>query len=491
MHPQSPFNQLGYYTRSFGWVQPKFENNLQLDILNSSLRKEKYKNLDTDVILLRKPKINAVETKYLFYMNYAIGEFGLAPFDEDEWTTIQWLKDNYPVPGGSIQSPMSSFLAAYGANVPCVIEYANEAIEKRKKVSVKLKRINFDQLNFPSGLSLLEEFVEYIKNGNVRNYDDGDFISSLNEAIISEITLPEINAEIMIDDDIVVEKLYEQSISHIEPNDTTILVSAISQSIVKIGASFYKPAEMALNALLAVGDLADEIIDMENMELLNGNEALPAGKITEFKVTKSADSILLTNLDGISLYSSEDDIRILANYRLGSEVIESETIFIKEPQVALSDFLISTTAGQFGADMTRFLIKNADITTTEFFNKLYPKNTAQELGYNGFIFAGDEIDMEEETIFHQKCNYKNYTHSLTDPFIDRIYCQYKFNLNLHNLVKKFSEPGEPGSWVDEEVFNSIWIDDMPFGFYITSPSEAGDWYYTRYATDLPYTAPEL
>lgn len=67
-----------------------------------------------------------------------------------------------------------------------------------------------------------------------------------------------------------------------------------------------------------------------------------------------------------------------------------------------------------------------------------------------------------------------------DFFGSRIYCQYKFNLNLHDLLKTFSGPSEIGDWSNGHSFNSVWIDDMSFAFYVNN-----EWFYTRYATDLP------
>jgi hypothetical protein len=64
--------------------------------------------------------------------------------------------------------------------------------------------------------------------------------------------------------------------------------------------------------------------------------------------------------------------------------------------------------------------------------------------------------------------------------------QYRLKLNVDLARYEFPQPGVAGGFNEGVAYNSIWIDDMPFGFFVN-----GRWHYTRYATDLPYTPPPV
>lgn len=483
MNNQHSYNQLGYYSRSFGWVESNNNSKSKIDILNSTFLQEKYRNLDVDIILLRRPRIDAVETEYKNHVIMTTGIVGASVFDfANDWRELEYLTSNKPFADGTYNSLLDRNIME-SSNVPVKMRYGNEIIRTKRNVSIKLKKIDFNSLSFPSGLSLLQEFVEYIKNGNKRSYDGStNFISVLNAAVITSKTMPTVEAKMLFDDNIVTEKKYSNKLTHVEPSENSTVISMISKAVFNLVTSVYEPAEKALNAVLTVGGLINSITNATDMEVLFGNEKIPNGTIIEYKVDKDETGIYVTDLDYIYLYHSLSYPTPFT--RTAETSVVSNTKIVHESPTCLLDVVLVNVTSIFASHITKTLLKNVRPDTTTFFRTLVTDNFPQGLGHNGFILAGDVLNPDIGTL--SACNYKSYTHTSFDTFQNRLYCQYKFNLNLRELTEQFSAPGEIGDWSNGPGFNSIWIDDMPFGFFVDTPS-GGEWYYTRYATDIPYT----
>lgn len=484
MNTESPTIQLGYHTKSFGWVQPNIGNNKKVGILNTTLHQNKYKNLDTNVILLRQPQVNALEVDYNLQINYTGGSAGIVVFNPLNWRFIHWLRENRPFDELTYHAQLDTELWA-ASNVPGRIQYGYESFPTRRKVTVKLKKINFDSLVFPSGLPVLQEFVEYIKNGNKRDYDEGNFISVLNDAVIDERTAPPIEATILFGDNIIEHKMYSRQLTHIEKNEDAVLIGSIAKSLLSFALSKYEPAKMAADIVTTIGPIINDIINPGDINQLFGNEKIPNGYITEYSVAKTDGYILVTNLDYITLYKGGYDITATKDTRLAEETVTSDAYTYEDSPNCLLDTGVANIYTKIRANITKKLKKNVMLETTSLYRKNLFDLFAEGLGYNGFILAGSYL--YPGGISFESCNYVSYTHINAHPREDRLYCQYKFNLNLNDILSQFSQPGETGDWSDGPGFNSIWIDDMPFGFFVKTDSDEGEWYYTRYATDLPYT----
>lgn len=479
MDSQSGTNQLGYYSRNYGWVGPEFASKTDIDILNSTIKQSKFKNLDTDIILLRSPEIHAVLTEYDNRINLTEGGFGLAVFEPTNWRYLSVLHYNTPYTDASYNA-MLDIILKDASNVPVKIQYGNEIVTNAVDVNVKVKKIDFNGLQFPSGLPLLKEFAEYVKNGNKREYDEGDFISVLNDAVIFEQTLPPLSAEMLMGKNMIRENMYEHELTHVEPTETNQIISEVTKSILSIAASFYEPADLALSTALAIGGLVNDIVNATDVNKLMINEQIPNGKIVEYKCTKDDYVTVVTNLDYIHLYSQSIAPIPLGTFRWegAQEVISSDLKTITEAPNVILDLGALNTTIKFASDITKHLLKNIRLDQTIFFQKSRQISVAQGIGYPGFILAGDEL--EPDDYMEGGCNYKSYVHKNDDFFGSRIYCQYKFNLNLHDLLKPFSEPGQAGDWLEDPGFNAVYIDDRPFAFYV-----GDEWFYTRYSTDLP------
>jgi hypothetical protein len=424
-------------------------------------------------------------TDYQYQINRTTSILGIAIFSDANWRSIYTIATTSP--GDLDADPVAVFekaMIATSTNIPSRIIYADESIERRMNVSVKLKKIDFGVLSAP----VLTEFTTYLKNGNKLMYPPTDtFISTLNSAVIAEEVLPPHTAEMIIDPETLIRTTtYARELGIIQADELTQVLGQISKGLLSLAGSISEEVGTALEVAKVIGQSITEIADTTDMEVFNST-SVPAGKIAQKTISMDENNIYVRNLDYIHIFG--DSATIPVNMRQADPEIVSAVTTVTHPSVLYSEFAGDYTMSKLRTLIQKRLLKNVKLQTTKFYNELLT-SIPDKLGDPGVIFAGSPLDPLPPADSFYTATYQTYTHPSTNtaivPFADRVYMQYRLKLNVDLARYEFPEPGFAGGFNEGVAYNSIWIDDMPFGFFVN-----GRWHYTRYATDLPYTPPPV